>query len=359
MTLKVQEFLRNGGTIEQLAEKYAIKATKKDSLVLLKYNQIESDFNEEIVRECRGIILDSEDNWRVIYWFSPKFFNYGEQLAANIDWNSARISEKIDGSTGGLWNYKGIWYMSTSGSFGGGELPQLKEKTFEQLFWETFNGKNLHLPLDTNKCYTFELVSIWNRIVVRYTESDLYLLSVRDLETLQEVSIVKYAKEIGTRTPNIHLLNSIEDVVNFANTFSGIDLEGFVVSDANFNRIKVKNVKYLALAHLVDANGRFSNRRILALVRAGEQEEILSYWNEYRPQFNKISQQYQALIDLLQASWDMNKDKIKVSRKEFALSVCKISFSGVLFGLLDGKFTSIKEGVDNIPLETLADALKD
>src|SRR4051812_39544178 len=86
----LQAYLRAGGTPEELHAKYAIKCKKHGkypNLLLFKYDQLESPFAEPLVRECRGIILDSEDNWRIVCRPFSKFFNAQESLAAPIDWS--------------------------------------------------------------------------------------------------------------------------------------------------------------------------------------------------------------------------------------------------------------------------------
>src|SRR5271154_4502894 len=99
--LNVQKFLRDGGTLDVLVEKFVLDIRRHPeypNLVLLKYSQIDSPFSEEIVRECRGIILDQKNNWNVVCFSMLKFFNHGEGHAAPIDWSTAKVREKIDGS---------------------------------------------------------------------------------------------------------------------------------------------------------------------------------------------------------------------------------------------------------------------
>jgi len=65
--LEVVSFLRSGGTLEDLDTNWAISSKRHSefpNLILLKYNQIESPFSEKIVQECRGIILDEDDDIR-------------------------------------------------------------------------------------------------------------------------------------------------------------------------------------------------------------------------------------------------------------------------------------------------------
>ena len=78
------------------APPYSLVVKEEDGFVLLKYDLLYSDFNLPIVKECRGIILT--DAGRVVCCPFFKFFNYGESYADSIDWATARVQEKIDGS---------------------------------------------------------------------------------------------------------------------------------------------------------------------------------------------------------------------------------------------------------------------
>src|SRR5574344_1742136 len=77
------------------AKPYCIKIVEEGNLVLFKYSQIDSDFFNPIVRECRGIILE-KDTWRVVAYPFKKFFNFGEAYADKIDWESAVVETKED-----------------------------------------------------------------------------------------------------------------------------------------------------------------------------------------------------------------------------------------------------------------------
>jgi hypothetical protein len=63
---------------------------------MFKYSQQSSDFSNDIVKECRGIILD-EDTLEPVSIPYFKFFNVGEPNAAEVDWASAKVLQKIDG----------------------------------------------------------------------------------------------------------------------------------------------------------------------------------------------------------------------------------------------------------------------
>lgn len=98
-------FLRENGDkgVEMLEKQFAIHHTrhkKRPSLILFKYDQLNSPMSHPIVQECRGIILDESNDWKIVVFPYMKFFNMKESAnAAEIDWNlPVRAYEKIDGS---------------------------------------------------------------------------------------------------------------------------------------------------------------------------------------------------------------------------------------------------------------------
>ena len=107
--LEIQKYLRAMSTTHTVAEslcclqsEYGIKFKqhpKYPELIQFKYDQLASSkFKHlEIVKECRSIILNSEDNWNVVAYPFRRFYNFGESCADTIDWNTARIQEKLDG----------------------------------------------------------------------------------------------------------------------------------------------------------------------------------------------------------------------------------------------------------------------
>jgi tRNA splicing ligase len=79
--LNVQEFLlENQNGLELLkVEPYNLDIKEYESgLVVLNYNQINSPKYDPIVMECRGLILDSKDSWKIVAKSFRRFFNYGE-----------------------------------------------------------------------------------------------------------------------------------------------------------------------------------------------------------------------------------------------------------------------------------------
>ena len=176
MDLEVVKFLKNN-QLSDLETRFSIhikRHSKYPNLVLLKYDQIESPMGVSLVQECRGLILDEANDWNVVCFPYKKFFNYLEGHAAEIDWSSARVYEKVDGSLMTLYWYDGHWEVSSSGMpDAAGEMNGFNI-TFADLFWKVWNEElGYEIPRETDCCFMFELMTPYNRVVVRHAKSDL------------------------------------------------------------------------------------------------------------------------------------------------------------------------------------------
>jgi hypothetical protein len=320
MELQVQKFLRNGGTIEQLKELYSIEAKwhpEYSNLVLLKYNQIESPFKEEIVRECRGIILDKKDNWRVICWSFKKFHNFGEPLADNIDWSIAEVQEKVDGSLIQMYWYNNRWNVATSGTPDASGLVGDYGETFAELFWKVVEEQGIFGFLSTNHCWSFELCTALNRVVVNYNHPKIYIIGCRNLETLEERKLNTIGLRLcGLLSPKKFPLRCVDDCIRAAEALDPLKQEGFVVVDGNFNRIKIKTPAYIMLHHAKDT---LSVRKMVDIIRFGEYEEFNVAIRSI-PELAKLFDKVKTLYDGYVNSADDNYSRIKhiEDQKEFA-----------------------------------------
>ena len=99
-----------------LTQSYKIKIKHDGPYAIFVYDT-ECDFADPIVQESRGIIINTE-TLTVACWPFRKFGNHNESYADKIDWSSARVLEKVDGSIIKLWfdTLDGIWQFSTNGT---------------------------------------------------------------------------------------------------------------------------------------------------------------------------------------------------------------------------------------------------
>ena len=347
--LRVIEYIKNNQDWKTTltAEPYNLSITDDGNFTILKYSQINSDFNNEIVRECRGLIIDKECNPVCIPFF--KFANYGEPYADEIDWDSAIVEEKIDGSLIKVWHYGGSWIVSTNGtifaknaSIGAEDGIELKASnkyaTFAELFESACANARLDFSsLDHRNTYMFELVSPYNRIVVPYESIDIYHIGTRDNTTLQELEV-----DIGIKKPKIYQCGNLNDILEMASRLRYSE-EGYVVKDKHYRRVKVKSPAYVAAHHLISG---MNEKRLLELFRTNELSEFLTYFPEYKPHADALSAKIERLVQYLDDLLDAKVNGLHYeTRKDFALVATKTMFPAFLFSYYDGKAKAPSEWI--------------
>lgn len=358
--LKIQEFiLAHENWRELLADApYNLKISEDDGFVLFKYNQIASDFHEEICKEARGLILDTQDNFRVVRYAFKKFFNVDEGFAAQLDWDTAVATEKIDGSIMSVWFARGKWHLSTNGTIDAfkAEINGVGPyKTFGELFesilpLSTFANYNKH------RCWTFELVSPYNKVVIDYPETKVYLLSVRDMDSLEELgldAVEMLADANGLTVPERYDLNNEADYRKVVEQMPE-GHEGIVVRDVNGERVKIKTLLYFEM-HRAKNNGVITLERIVDLIRANDHYEFLSYFPEYQSIFDDVKRQIDHSEVVLEkvrqdvAEWKNNNKDVceqdaRMARKWFAQDLGK---KGPLyFAEYDGKLANAVDSLE-------------
>jgi len=364
MKLNVQTYLRSGKTFSDLESEFGIKSSEYGNLVVLNYNQIESPKTHPIVRECRQLVLE-KGTWNVIFQSFNRFFNYGEALdvVQDFDYSRAIALEKIDGSILGLFFYNDKWHMTTRGVIEGdcqvGAFPitfkQLFEMTVAQYpnFWIFLELCRLEFRQDY--CYTFELTSPENRVVTPYSDRALHLLTVRDRNNdFQELEMKEtdcIAVSLGVKRPAYHCFSNISELTRMAAEAGQLN-EGFVCTttyrkNGDFQRIKVKNPSYLAIAHLKESSAS-SLRSLLYLVVIGEAQEFLSYFPEYRRYIDELQNEWVKYRDALVRDFQNAKSKMYLERKDYALWVKDNCVNpSAMFLFKDGRIGGLKDWIDS------------
>lgn len=348
------DYIKANG-LDALTKNFAIlvkRHSKYTNLVLLKYSQIDSPMGNPVVQRCRGIILDEANNWNVVSYPYNKFFNYGEGHAAEIDWDNARVYEKLDGSLMTLYYYDGHWEVASSGVPDASGQMMGSETTFAQLFWQVWKEKGYNLPNDTNNCYMFELLTPFNRIVVRHKTNRIVLHGARRLSDFRELNPIVEAHVNRWECVQTFPLKSWTDIEAASKELDPMQAEGFVVCDTNYNRVKVKSPQYVAIAHVRDG---LSTRRLLEVIRSNESSEFLLYYPELASMYYDIKVKYERFLGQVEGFYDAIKDID--DRKTFASFATKTKFSGLLFGRKFGKIESFKQGIAEMTIKNLEELL--
>ena len=127
------------------------------------------------------------------------------------------------------------------------------------------------IPFDqlNKECtYIFELVSPLTQVVIKYDMTALFFLAARNVVTGEE-----FDTELGAfRKPRSFSLKTLDECMSAAlelNKGEDIEDEGFVVVDANHNRVKIKSPAYVAM-HRISTNKVFTAKRMSELFCQGE-----------------------------------------------------------------------------------------
>lgn len=333
MTHPLEQWFAERGRswLADLETEFKIHVSRDGDLVSLKYDQIESPMDHPLVRTLRGmVVLDAE---RPVILAHPydKFWNHGEGKAAAIDWSTARVLDKLDGSLAILYAHENEWRWASSGHPTAGGSYGDTERTFRQEFESAFRttGMRYPEPESVRWCFMFEFIAPDNRIVCKYDRPMMVLHGARDRVTHQEATwsqLQQMSDEHDWPLVGSHEMGTATDALAAAEALDPVKAEGFVVVDGAFNRVKIKSPRYVALHHL---RGEASPRRAIELWQAGEVDELLAHFPELSGQVVPICE---ALDRAAASAWaDYSAHRHLPTRKEFALAVKDAPWSGVTF----------------------------
>lgn len=262
------ELIKSNPDWKEDLKKLNVNVTEDEHFWLLKYG-IAADFTNQYVREARGIIIDKK-TVKPVCWPFNKFCNHLEKGADDIDWSTAKVQQKVDGSILKLWfnPYTEKWQWSTNGVIDAENADvQGFNYTYGDLIRKAVNYKDIQVDnLNKNYTYIFELTSPFNKVVIDYPETSLWHIGTRDIVSEQELSV-----DIGIKKPAEYQLKSLDECLEAAknlNSDDNVEYEGFVVVDDNWHRIKIKSPQYLYVHRLADRNN-LSKHRILQMLRSG------------------------------------------------------------------------------------------
>lgn len=334
--MKVLDLMNNNLDWEEVLSNppYSITIKKDGGYILLKYNQFLSDFSNPIVRECRGSIFYLRDDglYECVCRAFDKFGNYGEEYVDEIDWSTAQVQEKVDGSLIKVFYHNNTWHIATNGTINAYNCIVYKEdketnKTYGSIFNFALRGhlNQFFESLDKDYTYMFELVSPYTRLVVDYPDTALYYLSRRNIHTMEEDNArPEVFESFGILFPKTYSLKTLEDCLSYVKTMDKNE-EGFVVKDAAFHRIKIKSPEYL-LAFRAKNNGVLSTKRIVKMIREESIDDLLAYCPEYKERVDTVINKYKILIHSFEEEYQrfiiMHPRKWEIlDRKDFAALV--------------------------------------
>ena len=193
---------------------------------------------DEVTIMCRGLVTDDETGEIVARPFK-KFWNIEEKK--HTPTKDFYVLEKMDGSLGITFNYKGEWIFASRGSF-------ISDQCLKGI--EIMNrdiNEHMGQPLNIGYTYMFEIIYPENRIVVDYgTTEDLVMLGAIQTETGEEVPLPMLEMAHGQCWNIVPIYPMFTDISKLKSSVKD-DAEGFVVVFSNGDKMKVKGEEYFRL----------------------------------------------------------------------------------------------------------------
>lgn len=313
-----------------------VRTQRHPELPLTIYNYTErcvfDNAWDTVTLTCRGLIVS--DDGQVKARPFPKFFNYGQEGAPDLDLSARTVvTDKADGSLGILYPDGDGWSIATRGSF-----------TSEQAIHATELWKDRYderFPLGEGVTWLFEIVYPDNRIVLDYHGfDDLILLGGINIADGTTVAL----EQLRRSWPG-HAVEQF-DHPTLADALAAPprdNAEGLVVHaiDAD-HRIKLKQDDYVALHRIVTGlNGRTVWQH---MVDGKELDELIAPLpDEFHDWVRNVAHQLeQGVSHRFEAIHDAFRQLVASlpegwTRKEFAAQAVPHPERAALFALLDGK----------------------
>eukprot|EP01129_Flabellula_baltica_P009317 TRINITY_DN3787_c1_g1_i1.p1 TRINITY_DN3787_c1_g1~~TRINITY_DN3787_c1_g1_i1.p1 ORF type:complete len:585 (+),score=99.27 TRINITY_DN3787_c1_g1_i1:92-1756(+) len=209
--------------------------------------------------ECyNGVFIETDsESVKIISYGINRVMPYRLHLdeLKEIDW-SIKIYEFLDGDYACLYYFNENWHISSQYEPFGEILTNYKQDhngdvhkiPLNDLFWRIFKMKNYSLPSpEENNCYFFEIVS--QRHLTGYDREDIFLIGVRNLDTLKEVPFEEYASKYQWNIPKSYTFNSLSELEESVENSNPFTLKGYIIHGEHFNRYSITSKGYIAMSY--------------------------------------------------------------------------------------------------------------
>lgn len=329
-------------------------------LICLNYNQIESPKLHPVVKECRGLILN-KNTFEVVFRSMERFFNHNENgCIAKLDQDTDYFS-KLDGSYIKVYHHQNMWYVATRGTIFANNPVNPFGLTFKQLVYKALGVDNYcqffakaEENLDKLVSYSFEITSPDNRVVTPYTDYELHYLNARITATGEYTDQREQAKSFGAKLQTPLKFNTVPEMEEYVKNLTGLQ-EGLVAYENGIPVAKIKNDLYVQVHHS-RGEGIITPKRVRHLVLVQEHEEYLAYFPEDKHYFLPYIEAYNELFNQFAEAWNLVKDIS--DKKEFALTVQKYPFKGLMFAKYGARDKSLVELLNKLTDNSKQDLLE-
>ena len=339
---------------------YNLKTVKQCSWngcwYIFVYNLFSSELTNPVVRGCRGTVLKIVGkDVEVVSAPYTKFFGYGDpsgkDIEDSINWNNAKIQEKVDGiiiKTACVMDFDPYdgepekrLYFFTNGSF---ELnapfedsmvfdePETRgAETYGDLLEYAIKKEDPFVRIHYNKEFGYfyitggfadfipygstlmlELTSPRNRIICDYKETKLWWHGYRDPDGIEHDPRELKEFSVPFESPRLYDAHNYDELKELLKTFNGKEQEGVVVVDYTTKdtpRAKIKCEDYLKLKFARDTS--CNTQFLFKAVVESEYDDLIANVPATQPKIQEIINNIVKIENWFEA------EKLRIKFKEF------------------------------------------
>ena len=357
--LYVIHYIKSKG-IESLYRDLGIKIhihSKYSNLILLKTFKDVKYFASHVMMASNGIIIDINTMSIVNYPYNhfPQYDNrylFGHKskkkapfvnVNFEIDWETAIVTDKLDGYLVCLYYYNSEWLTASKHTSDASEIISPQTVSLSQIFWDIWKQNNYKYPSPIlNRCYMFELCSNRLRKIVYHERERLVLHGCRELTTMTELDSHSIANENEWDSVDIinppqsgNKKNLLHSWTIFVNRLSPYKSKGYIIRDVNWNRISIPSIVYKKFIEFKEI--KEENKKKAALIHL-----LLSSWSSFEefiekfpypqeiPLLLQVIEKFEQFCGELDCWYAENKDTMDLKKND-KIHIGSYSFKAEIF----------------------------
>lgn len=362
--LLIQKLLREGQNFRELAESFNLEVQQHPKFPhLIWFGNAGADLTVPLVRQCRGLILDSNNNWGVVARPLDHIPEWSEPGAPTLSWDNTpkpRILDKIDGRSCYLYYYDG-WYVGSYYNVDASEFVPGTNFRVAEIFWATFqDSRGYTLPPQAFSGCTFvweltgqHLTKVTRKCLEGIGEGNRLTLTAVRLNFSGEekdpadfcgqgIRPYHYAYEDPTEFKN--LKDVLDSVIRCGLDYS----EGVIVVNSKWERVAVTHPEYDSARKL---RSGLSIEWVVNNVRAKSHVTIYNYAPDWVPIQAMIARCYADLIQRIAKARDILKDIN--GDLDYVEAAKQYPFNSILLKLRFKEIPHITDGLRELPWQEL------
>ncbi len=316
------ELLNSSDDIKEsnILNKNVCQTKKSQKYSIIRYNKnVLSKESADTYGLFRSVVLNSDN--KIVSFAPPKSIDADEFMKKYPLPNDDIVAEEfVEGTMINVfWDntigLAGGWEITTRNTVGAesGFYKSRNSKTFKEMFMETIRETGLIIDnLDKDYCYSFVMQHPENRIVVPFNRCSLYLVAiykiiqddngviVRGMRPAEIIDSVDWY-QTNLLFPNVYKdLNSYDKMIyEYASKDTHYSRVGIIFKNIKTGeRCKVRNPNYEEVRRL-RGNQPKSQYQYLSLRNTGSVGKFLSYYPEFKGEFNEYKNQVHSFTTIL------------------------------------------------------------